>query len=227
MITKEDLKIILQEGEGYKVEFKENLSGLDKELVAFANSSGGRIFLGVRDDGKIVGIKITNRLKSQIQDIANNCDPKIKIILEGIEDILVVNVREGDDKPYKCSSGFYKRIGSNSQKLTRNEIIDLFKSEGKIRFDELIEPKFNYPKDFDKSKLLRFLELAGIPKSIKVESTLTSFGVGERQGGKIYFNSSGVLFFAKEPQRFVPWSVFLLWFYSKTMMEQMLSIEKK
>jgi len=71
MITREDLKIILQEGEGYKVEFKEDVSGIDKDMVAFANSSSGKILLGVKDDGKVIGIKIINRLKSQVQDIPN------------------------------------------------------------------------------------------------------------------------------------------------------------
>lgn len=205
---KKELNMMLQEGEGYKIEFKENTRGLDKEIVAFANSSGGRIFVGVTDEGKIKGVPISNRLKAQTQDIANNCRPRVKIFFEEFENCLVVHVREGDDKPYECSSGFYKRIGTNSQKMTRDEIIDFFKSEGKIRFDELIESKFSYPKDFDKNKLSRFLELAGLSKSAKIETILLSLGVAERQEGKLYFNNAGVLFFAKDPQRFVPWSVF-------------------
>ncbi len=39
-MNKHELKMILQEGEGYKIEFKENLNGLDKDIVAFANASG-------------------------------------------------------------------------------------------------------------------------------------------------------------------------------------------
>jgi len=136
-MNSKELKQIIEEGEGYKIEFKESLSGLDKEMVTFANASGGRIFLGISDDKKIKGIKINNALKSQIQDIANNCEPPIKIIFEEFENILIINVREGDDKPYRCSSGFYTRVGPNSQKLNRDEIIAFIKSEGKIRFDEL------------------------------------------------------------------------------------------
>jgi len=207
-MDKKELNIILKEGEGYKIEFKENLGGLDKELVAFANASGGRIFLGVTDSGEIKGIEVNNKLKSRIQDIANNCKPPIKIFLEEFNNILIIKVREGDDKPYECASGFYKRIGPNSQKMTRNEIIDVFKSEGKIRFDELIEPRFFYPKDLDKSKLIKFLQLAGLSTSIKTEKILLNLGIGEKQEGRIYFNNAGVLFFAKEPQRLVPWSVF-------------------
>ena len=79
-MNKDELRLILEEGEGYRIEFKESMTSIDKELVAFANSSGGRIFLGITDDKEIKGVKITNKLKSQIQDIANNCQPPIKFI---------------------------------------------------------------------------------------------------------------------------------------------------
>jgi len=207
-MDKKELSIVLKEGEGYKIEFKEGIGGLDKEMVAFANSSGGKIILGVTDKGEIAGINLTNDLKSKIQDIANNCQPVIKILLDTFENILIINVREGTDKPYRCSSGFYKRIGSISQKMTRDEIIDLIKSEGKVRFDELIKPKFNYPGDFDKNKFSAFLKLAKISKVGNIEKLLSGLGVAEKQEGKLYFNNAGVLFFAKNPQRFIPWSVF-------------------
>ena len=119
-MNKEELRLILEEGEGYRIEFKESLANLDKELVSFANSSGGRIFLGVADDGRIKGIQASNRLKSQIQDIANHCQPAVKILFEEFDRILIINTREGEDKPYKCSSGFYTRVGPNSQKYMPN-----------------------------------------------------------------------------------------------------------
>lgn len=210
-MDEENLKQILQEGEGYKIEFKENLNNLDKEIVAFANASGGRIFLGIDDEGNVLGVKTTNELKSKIQDIANNCDPKVKIFIEKFKNIFIINVREGTNKPYKCSEGFYKRIGPNSQKLTRDEILELFKSEGKVRFDEMIEPKFQYPEDFDKERFYRFLDIAGLSKpknAVDIENALINLGVAERQEGRLYFNNAGVLFFAKDPQKFIPWSVY-------------------
>lgn len=54
-MNKLEFKQVLEEGEGYKIEFKETLSNLDKEMAAFANSGGGRIFIGVRDDKTIKG----------------------------------------------------------------------------------------------------------------------------------------------------------------------------
>ncbi len=207
-MDKKELDIILKEGEGYKIEFKEGLSGLEKELVAFANASGGKVFLGVTDDGKAKGIQITSELKSRIQDIANNCRPRIKNFIEDSDNILIVSVREGEEKPYECSSGFYKRIGPNSQKMTRDELLNFFKSEGKIRFDELIDPRFNYPKDFDKTVFRRFLQLAEISTIGDIERLILNLGVAEKQEGKLSFNNAGVLFFDKNPQRFIPWSVF-------------------
>ncbi|MBI4349804.1 MAG: putative DNA binding domain-containing protein, partial [Elusimicrobia bacterium] len=200
-MNKLELRQLLQEGEGYKIEFKEALSNLDKELVAFANSSGGRIFIGVRDDKTVKGINITNSLKSQVQDIANHCQPPVKILFEAFENVLIVEVREGTDKPYKCSSGFYNRLGPNSQKLHRDDIIDFFKTEGKIRFDELFNPKFDFKDQFSKEKLSRFLKLAGISNILPTHATLANLGAAEQQEGKTLLNNAGVLLFSKDLSR--------------------------
>ncbi len=42
-----NIALVLQEGEGYLIEFKDRMKNLDKEIVAFANRSGGRIILGI------------------------------------------------------------------------------------------------------------------------------------------------------------------------------------
>ncbi|MEN6638078.1 MAG: RNA-binding domain-containing protein, partial [Smithella sp.] len=196
-LTKEELSIILQEGEGYRTEFKERLTAnLDREMVAFANASGGRLFLGISDDGKISGIEIDNKLKSQVQDIANNCDPAIKIQLEAYKNILVINVREGADKPYRCTSGFYTRTGPNSQKLSRDQIVNFIQAEGKIRYDELIKRNFT-SQDIDSDKLKRFLELSHISSVLDKPLLYKNLGIGEIQEGKVLFNNLAVLFFAK------------------------------
>ena len=53
---------ILQNGESYYVEFKERVNSvLSREIIAFANASGGKIYLGVNDQGETVGIEISNK----------------------------------------------------------------------------------------------------------------------------------------------------------------------
>ncbi len=62
-----DLDILLQEGEGTMLEYKESLSGsFARELVAFANTAGGKILLGVRDNGAVKGIPDSNDLRARI-----------------------------------------------------------------------------------------------------------------------------------------------------------------
>jgi ATP-dependent DNA helicase RecG len=197
-VNEQELKQILEEGEGQKIEFKESLANLDKELVAFANASGGRIFVRITDGRKIKGAKISNRLRSQVQDTAGNCDPKVEIDLESFEDVLIIVVKEGEDKPYKCGSGFYRRVGPNSQKLSRSEIIEFLKNEEKIRFDDLRNSQFVYDEHFDSKKLDRFLRLAGISKVMDDQSILLNLGAAERlEDGRIVVNNTGILFFSR------------------------------
>ena len=142
------------------------------------------------------GIDITNELKSQIQDIANNCDPSVKVLLHVFKNILVVEVREGIDKPYRCASGFYNRIGPNAQKLTRNDIVEFLKSEGKVRFDELVNNQFTN-EDFSEEKFQLFLQRAKISAMLPTFQILKNLGCCDIDGNQILFNNLSVLFFAK------------------------------
>jgi len=80
LVNKEsdNLNLIQSLKEGQSIEIKENLSNkLDRELVAFANANGGTIYCGITDNGKVSGIKATNKILGELQDIARNCDPTI------------------------------------------------------------------------------------------------------------------------------------------------------
>ncbi len=123
-LLKKNLEMILQKGECQTVEFKESFSSsLAKEIVAFANAGGGKIFLGITDSNQITGISINNNLKSKIIDLAKNCDPSIRIGFQELENIFIIEVEKGTNKPYQCKDGFFLRQGTNSQKQTRYEII--------------------------------------------------------------------------------------------------------
>src|SRR3989344_2951114 len=201
-MNKETLEFILQEGEGLKIEFKESFDSqnLGKEIVAFANTEGGRIFIGVDDKGKIKGIEITNKLKSEIQDLARGCDPPVNIQIETMDNVLIVNVEEGINKPYRCSTGFFLRQGSNSQKLSTDEIREFFNKEGKILFEERISNEFGFKNGFDKKKLYSFLEKSKMSRTISDENILKNIGVLTEDKK---FKNAGVLFFCDSIERFV------------------------
>lgn len=206
MTTPFNISLILSEGESLKVEFKERLANLDREIVAFANAAGGSIFLGINDRSEVIGIDITNKLKSEIQDIARNCDPSIvmKIISHKEFKIMEIQVDEGVDKPYRCTDGFFLRVGANAQKLRRDEIVQLINHSGKIRFDESFNTKFDFEKDFSKDRFNQYLEICGIKTTATIEDVLQSLSVAEYQKKQLAFTNACVLFFADNPQKFFP-----------------------
>lgn len=190
---------VIELGEGQFIEFKESFDKtIQKEIVAFANASGGFIYLGITDAGNIKGAEITNRLKSQIQDIAYNCDPSIPISINQIQSVLAIEVKEGSNKPYSCSGGFFMRMGANSQKMTRNEILALAIKTGKVRYDEQVCSNFDW-KDFDNEKFEYYLKLAGISNNLPKEELLQNLRVLSNEG----YTNAGVLYFAKEPYKYI------------------------
>lgn len=192
----DELMPLLQAGEGYHTEFKQNLDkSFVEEVCAFANSGGGRILLGVADNGVIKGIDTSNAMRSRVQDMLGQIEPRLNCDIEAIGSLLIVKIPEGKDKPYGCSRGFFMRMGANSQKLTRNQIIEFFQKEGRIRFDELSHDKAVYPDDFDPDAFSRFLKLAGISSSIDRETLLRNLDclIADKR-----FTNAGVLFFARD-----------------------------
>ena len=106
-----------------------------------------------------------------------------------------MEVPEGRDKPYACSRGFFIRNGANSQKFTRNEIIDFFQKEGRIRFEELRNEKAVIDNDFDERAFDNFLNMAGISQSIDRMALLRNLDCINDEGK---LTNVGVLFFAKD-----------------------------
>jgi len=201
------LPLILLEGEGYTVEFKEKLAkNIDREIVAFANSAGGSIYLGVDDSGAIKPVNITNALKSRITTIAHDCDPSITIQMQIYPDdgVLEIKVTEGIDKPYRCKDGFFMRIGPNCQKLKRDEIVAFINATGKIHFDEALNDSFQYPDDFSQEAFDDFLNLSGIITHHSTENVLLSLNAVQKKKHRLCFTNAAVLLFAKEPQKFYP-----------------------
>lgn len=207
-MTKHELHTIIQSGEGYTTEFKRNVNtDLTKELVAFANASGGRIFIGIEDDGTVTGIKSGNALRSKVQMMAHDCDPSIQIELEVFETILIIEVAEGKNKPYRCTNGFYIRNGASTIKLSTSEIIDFIKTEGKIKFDELRMPQLDYSKDIDEAAINRYIDLLNLSSPILGSELLINLGVVYHDYPAPVVNNTAVLFFAKYPIQFIPQAV--------------------
>jgi ATP-dependent DNA helicase RecG len=73
-MTLQELELLIQEGEGYNVEYKQafpsKLSELATELCAFANANGGVLLVGIDDKQQVVGITMDNTQRSRIQGVS-------------------------------------------------------------------------------------------------------------------------------------------------------------
>lgn len=200
----EELKLLIKEGEGLLVEFKEKYTPrIDRDIVAFSNTKGGVISLGVSDDGKVVGQKLSNKLKAEINDLARKCEPPITIKkISQVDKVVVIEIDEGDEKPYSCSEGYFRRLDATTQKMEQREVRTLFRETDTVSFEDLSYKGLGL-NDISLKKVKSFLHEANT--SFKVNKTnlppfLTSLGVYEK--GKI--KNAGALMFASKVGKFLP-----------------------
>jgi ATP-dependent DNA helicase RecG len=208
-MTFEELKQIIQQGEGYNLEFKQAIpskaSDLAKELCAFANASGGTILVGIDDKGGIVGVNISNSIRSEVQQVVNLLDPRLDIHISEIQlnnkIILCLKCNDGPQKPYAVSGTIYVRNGPNSEKITSIEQIKkFFQQSGSIFFDTMSCSEFKYPEYFDFETFKTFLQKANITATISEKKILDNLRLTS-SGDKL--TNAAVMMFAKDVQRFI------------------------
>ena len=114
---------------------------IKKEIVAFANSDGGTLYVGVRDDGEVVGLDDPDGTTLQISNMARDAikpDVTMFIHYKTIENdgkkIVEVKVQRGTDRPYYISKkgmrpeGVYVRQGFSSVPATDSAIRRMIKA---------------------------------------------------------------------------------------------------
>jgi ATP-dependent DNA helicase RecG len=182
-VTLTELKNLIAIGEGQTLDLKQDINDdLAKTICSFANCTGGTILIGVCDDGTIIGCSGLNRLKSEVQNHARNCEPPIQVEIDAVENVLVVHVPASRDKPHASKGHFYLREGANAQKMNRNQIRDFFFREGLIFFDASINAQYNIEKDLSKSRYREFARIAGIPENLDMFNTLRNLGLLKSEG---------------------------------------------
>ena len=127
----EEIITLLEQGEGQSVEFEKQTpppEDLLRDIVAFANSDGGKIILGLDDKNKhLVGLEISgDEFKTCLRDLVEKkSSPKINyeldIIEKGTKQVAIINVSEGDEKPYKTDDICYIRDGGVSRPAKEDE----------------------------------------------------------------------------------------------------------
>lgn len=119
-------------GEDSFTQFKENITNNDKlaeELVAFSNSKGGLLIIGVSDNNDIIGLTDDDirRLNQLIGNVINSnivppIYPTTEIKTVDEKKLLIVNIVEGVSKPYSTNKGIYlTKAGSDKRKISPEE----------------------------------------------------------------------------------------------------------
>ena len=155
-----EIKDIIKNGESKTIEFKEiipNSKKISQTAVAFANGAGGKIFIGITDDRKIIGIDENLDIFKVIDDlntiIYDSCCPNINtnIYTENKDDktILIIEIFPGNLKPYYIKSmgkenGVYIRVGASNRKASYENILELERQRRNVTFDEEIDWDLDY-----------------------------------------------------------------------------------
>ncbi len=90
---------------------------IDEDMVAFANTKGGAILLDVRDNRTVIGEQLTNDLKARINSVVRNCTPPIAVSIREAGNVVIVEVPPGEEKPYCCEAGYFRRLDGATQEL--------------------------------------------------------------------------------------------------------------
>jgi len=136
-----NIEELIKRGESEKIEFKENFGKEAIEsLTAMANTKGGFVIIGVKDNGKISGVTLRkNALAKWANEIAQNTEPKIIADFEVEEingkKIVIIKVDEFPIKPVLFRGRAFKRVGASNKRLTPREIAEMFEASTGISWD--------------------------------------------------------------------------------------------
>jgi ATP-dependent DNA helicase RecG len=207
---------IISKGESSTVQFKERVNdaySIATEMVAFSNSEGGLIIIGVNDKtGASNGLafeEIQNTNQLLVNAASDNVKSPIVIFTETVlvsgHNLIVVRIKEGNNKPYRDNKGVvWVKNGSDKRKVVSNEeLLRMLQSAGNIAADE--EPVTNTSyNDIDIDFFKNFVQKKTEKSFDDVGQSLPRIlnNMGFARDDKLTL--AGLLLFGKKPQTFNP-----------------------
>lgn len=123
---------------------------IKKEIIAFANCEGGKLYIGVQDDGSVVGLDNPDEAALQISNMVRDAiKPDLTMFLhyetinENGKQIVVIDVQQGTDRPYYIAKkglrpeGVFVRQGYSSVPATNTAIRHMIKETDGDYFEEM------------------------------------------------------------------------------------------
>ncbi len=183
------LRDLISGGENQQLDFKYCVSDsrkIARTLSAFSNSDGGRLLIGVRDNGSIAGIKSDEEIYMVDTAASLFCRPEINYTIKqhtaGVKTILEVEVLRGNKRPYQAKDENGKWISyfrHNDQNLVANRVLlQVWRKEEKgsgvlVKFGKAENSLMNYIKKNGSITLSKFRKIARI-SAYKAESIIAN-----------------------------------------------------
>ncbi len=132
---------------------------IKKEIIAFANCEGGKLYIGVLDDGTVAGLDNPDETSLQISNIVRDAiKPDLTMFLQyetvtiDEKKIVVVDIQQGTERPYYIAKkglrpeGVYVRQGYSSVPATNTAIRRMIKETDGDHFEEMrsLEQKLTF-----------------------------------------------------------------------------------
>ena len=197
---------LIHQPEGKQLEFKRDLTSAQpimKTLTAFANTAGGRLIIGIADNGDVIGVEKPldeeERLCSMIADsIAPHLVPNIEMVTVDNKTLLVVEVFLSGSRPHWLTNlgqeqGCFVRLGSSNRQADRELISELRRTVEGVSFDETPMPDLSI-EDLD---LVAAQQAFGETRQLDEQSLLTLKLLARHQD-KLVPTKGAILLFGKQ-----------------------------
>lgn len=218
-MLKTELLELIANGENSGVEFKRDdirPEQLAKEVVAMANFQGGRVLLGVEDDGTVSSIQRPDLEEWVMNIFQNKIHPMIlpfyeEVKLDDGKTVAVVSFPIGISKPYVVRhSGkeeIYIRVGTTSRLATREQQMRLFELGGMLHTEVMPVPRTDMS-CLDDARLMNYirdiLRDPDVPQSTEAwQARLLGLGFLTEAAGNICCTIAGLILFGKNPRRYL------------------------
>ncbi|MEK9496734.1 RNA-binding domain-containing protein [Photorhabdus sp. P32] len=189
---------------------------LAKEVVAMTNFQGGRVLLGVEDDGTISGVQrhdleewVMNVFQSKIHPMILPFYEEVK--LDDGKLVAIVSFPIGISKPYivrhSGKEDIYIRVGTTSRLATREQQMRLFELGGMLHTEVMPVPRTDMS-CLDDARLTNYvkdiLQDPDVPKTPdEWQARLLGLGFLTEAAGNVCCTIAGLVLFGKSPRRYL------------------------
>ncbi|MFA6915055.1 MAG: RNA-binding domain-containing protein [Parachlamydiales bacterium] len=186
-----------------------------KTIVGFCNRFGGKLIIGVSNNGDIVGIdesmaeeQMEHLDKMIYESTAPPIIPLVHTQRIGDKVVLLIEVSSGMNKPYYIKSmgmekGVFVRLGRSTMKANVDMIEELKWSSRGLHFD-LSSLYHSSANDLDMDAIENFFSLRKGKKKSFIDTILVSFNIINEEHKSKYPTVTGVLVFGKRPEKHLP-----------------------